>query len=79
MSKRREIKQLAKTIRQETGVPVAAAHIIARHFVDYDEYALDGHDKVGRFCVSKQAGVCSCCYHTVVEVSGPRGRWSRGY
>jgi len=72
MTEKRTVRRLAKTIRSETGVPLAHANIIARFVWAWDYWSLKEHDVVGKHCTVSRSS-CTCCGMTELTVSGPRG------
>jgi len=76
-TQKREVKKLAKLIRDETGVPLAACCIVARHILDHDLWGLEDLPSVKRWChtLYTNNGCCGCCGGIIdgVVVTGPKG------
>ena len=77
MTEKREARRLAKEIRKETGVPLGPANVIARHLQDYTQWELPSNPVTSKYCTMKSVGNCSCCMSTELEVTGPKGKWTR--
>lgn len=76
MGNKRYRKQMARRIRQETGIPLAAANAIAVKIANYEKWLVTDSPAGKKYARLVDTSGCTCCGPTFkLVVTGPKGSW----